>query len=274
MKIIYNIFHYLLFFLVYITLGIIFSGKHTWILLLLQLSILAYTFVYFKKNILKKLKFSLVILLSIFVISAFMTNEYSRLGAYLIFIPITFGLSLYSLRKKWIIPVLLVFIVFNSIVGYPNFFQFVESFRNPDIKNVDINQPSWLNEDQKEFQFDNSKTYVLDFWYVGCSQCYKNFPKFKELSKAYKSENIEFLSVFVPFQKDRKEEYKTLKKILDYYKFETIIANESNQMESILKIDGYPNYMIIKNNKVFDSHINISEDYVYFNNLKYKLSSL
>lgn len=268
-----RIFNLFLVFLAYIVCGIITKGEHKYLILLFQIILVTLAFYFDSKKRIKELKFSIYIFLVILITAIIVTNDFKRLGVYLLVTPLIYylALKLKNIKKTLTILLLTIIILFNSFISLPNYYAFSKKILKPNIKGISLEQINLIDKNGKVITLEKSKTYVLDFWTAGCKQCFVNFPKFKIIEESYiDNPSIEFYSVLVPFSREN-DHLGLMRKIENKYGLKTLMAQNKEQIKDILKINAFPNYLIVTNNIVKDSHLNLDKNYVYFNNVKHVL---
>ncbi|GAA3780524.1 hypothetical protein GCM10022271_10990 [Corallibacter vietnamensis] len=142
-----------------------------------------------------------------------------------------------------------------------NYFLNDKPFKNRPFVGFDL-----IDNDGKPIELPQNKVLVLDFWTTSCGVCFKKFPEFEKLFKEYKNDTkIEFYSINVPTKRDEFTKTRELVNKLGY-DFQTVYAKSKNDVESKLKISGYPSFMIVKDNIIqFDGYLNINPVVLVYN---------
>lgn len=107
-----------------------------------------------------------------------------------------------------------VIILTGYFIAVPNWESFYKSmtnttkklsFENIDLKLYDLNKNS--------FNTDKENAIILDFWYSGCGQCFKDMKRINELLKEYPNLRDRIYTVNVPLKNETQEEnYKLIEK--------------------------------------------------------------
>lgn len=269
MKIVKNILWLSSVILLYTLFGFVFRGNHQWLTLAVLIGVFFLSLLFFKT---RKEDFFQGFVFIVFPIVALMIlvsldAGFVRTFLYLVFMPIAFLLAWVLRSKSFLIKSLsiLSFSLFVTFLIFPNHRSYIVNRNSkrdlifPEISLVDRN----LNSKQ----LPNDKIIVLDFWNTACGVCFKKFPEFEKLYLKYKDNpNIEFYSVNMPLKRDKFENVVSQVDKLNY-KFPTLYCKtDSKVVEEKLKIDGYPTFLIIKNNRIrFDGFLNIDENIFLYN---------
>lgn len=130
------------------------------------------------------------------------------------------------------------------------------NFGNIDGKaNIKINDNLiFFNKNDTIKILNDNKKYVIDFWNNGCSNCVKEFSKFKKISKKKTDKNTVFLTVNVfKIEDEINRSYEILNRN-NHSDLNTYFINEKDLKD--IKIKGFPKLIIIKNNTViFDGYL-------------------
>lgn len=243
-------------FLVYIIVGTIFNGDHYYMILTMLLATFLVTFFLCYKNIIiikKDIFFLVWLIIFILFISSFIKKDFSRTLVYIIFIPIfsLFG-YLYSKKKSFLMIFLTVFLCLSiNFYIQPNFLIF---YHNSDKENILTNKviPKFELFDSKNIptNLPEDKIVILDFWNTSCSVCFNEFPKMNVLYNKYKNDKkVLIVAINVPVNnedfKSRKESFENEK--LD---FKTLYTKSTQDIQSLLNFNTYPNIIILKNNRI------------------------
>jgi thiol-disulfide isomerase/thioredoxin len=85
---------------------------------------------------------------------------------------------------------------------------------------------------------------ILDFWFSGCTLCFKGFPKFQQLADQWsKEKNIVLATVNVPTVKEAETHADNLKLVEDYH-FPKWLVQGGTTDSSAWNIEGYPCYFV------------------------------
>ncbi|UOB17516.1 TlpA family protein disulfide reductase [Abyssalbus ytuae] len=260
----------------YLLFGVVFKGKHEWIILCTLISSFSIAFFLFgRKEKVDTLNLYLVLILPITLLltisSFFIGFNYSI--TYIVFIPISafFGLK-FAFNRNILIPVFsFLLFAFISFLLFPNLFVYMnnhEARTNKPYKKITL-----VSKNRDTIQLDSSKIIALDFWTTSCGVCFKKFPSLERNYLNFKNEkNIEFYSVNVPLERDKFDKTVDLVKELGY-KFPTLYATSSEEVEN-LGINSYPHLLIIKNGRVrYDGRLEVSKS-IFIYNIKNELNRL
>jgi thiol-disulfide isomerase/thioredoxin len=92
------------------------------------------------------------------------------------------------------------------------------------------------------------KYVVLDFWITSCIVCRKQFPHFEQLFQKYERDtNVIFQSVNIPLTRDRPG---AAARVMNKEKYRFPKAFADSSITRIFDINGYPVYMLLKNDRV------------------------
>ncbi|MDB9721335.1 thioredoxin domain-containing protein [Winogradskyella sp.] len=268
-KILKNIIWAVALYIVYIISGYIF-GNHSQMLVLVTIATFFITLLYYKSQPNKKLLIGfatlIVPILAIFI-SISLFSGFKRSLVYIIFLPIVFYLSwLFVKGKKRLLVVigLIVTIAFAHIFFIPNIYSYYLNFDS--TQNKPFPELVFSDHTQSQLNLPKDKIVVLDFWTTSCGVCFTKFPEFEKLFLEYKKNpKIEFYSVNAPLKRD---DFLSTLKIVDSldYKYKTIYASSVEDMQAILNIQAYPEFMIIKNNQIrFSGYLNTKFNIVAYN---------
>jgi len=108
----------------------------------------------------------------------------------------------------------LVITLIGYFIAVPNWESFYKSITNSSeelsFENIDL-QLYDLNENS--FNTDKKDAIILDFWYSGCGQCFKDMKKINELLKEHPNLRGRIYTVNVPLSNETQEEnYKLIEK--------------------------------------------------------------
>lgn len=240
-------------FLIYTISGFLF-GTHEKMIVVTLVTTFLLTFLYFKNNPSKKAIEGFLLLvaptLMIFITTSLFAG-FKRSLVYLIFIPLVYYLSWFFVerrRSKLILIFVLGIIVFAPTIFIPNIYSYYLN------KNAEQNRPlpemTFIDANKNIITLSKNKVLVLDFWNTSCGVCFKKFPEYEDLYLEYKNnQNVEFYSVNMPMKRD---EFPSVLKLVDSldYKYKTIFAESTKDIDEKLNITGYPTFMIIKNNRI------------------------
>jgi thiol-disulfide isomerase/thioredoxin len=194
----------------------------------------------------------------------------------IIFIPnyFAYGLSvlvayIFSIAKTNKNKIGVVSIYLLTLVLYSNFlYSYIENLQNAGTLTGIINKKTNFNiiaidENGKNFEFNNSKIYVLDFWFAGCSACLKEFPNFNNLYlKNINNTKLEFASINIPLNNNKELLNSFLNEINEkQYKFP--VYTNKNNIDNILNITNYPIIIICNKDSIFfKGSLNLSKEYL------------
>ena len=102
-----------------------------------------------------------------------------------------------------------------------------------------------LNGKKYNSDFIKGKTLVLDFWFIGCTSCVREFPKLNELRNNYSNRNDVLFAAIAPDNEN------TLRKFLRKtdFKFD-IISDTTSYLVKTLAIQSFPTQVVVKDGKV------------------------
>lgn len=253
--------------LIYFLTGLIFKGNHIWISLIL-IFILVNTFYFFYRKA-NSFIYGFCLLVLPFIMFLLVISYYAgylRTISYIIFIPISSVLG-YSIRNKNFIYSIITgillsfFVAFIFIPNQRNYFVNLDSKRDTIFPQISL-----VDEKNMAIEMPNDKIIVLDFWNTSCGVCFKKFPEFEKLYLNFKDNpDVQFYSVNVPLKRDSFEDTIELVNRLGY-KYQTIYATLPEDIERKLKIESYPKFIIVKNNRIrFSGYLDISNNVFVYN---------
>jgi thiol-disulfide isomerase/thioredoxin len=194
----------------------------------------------------------------------------------IIFIPnyFAYGLSIlvayiFSIAKTNKNKIGVVSIFLLTLVLYSNFlYSYIENLQNAGTFTGTINKKTnfkliAIDENGKNFEFHNSKIYVLDFWFAGCSACLKEFPNFEEFYLMNKkNSNLEIASIRIPILKQDNLDCLFFKKMKEQdYSFP--VYTSVNKIDSVLKITTYPTVVVCNKDSIFfKGSLNLAKEYL------------
>ncbi|OYQ50513.1 hypothetical protein CHU92_00060 [Flavobacterium cyanobacteriorum] len=116
-----------------------------------------------------------------------------------------------------------------------------------------------------KFLNDLGETIVLDVWTTSCATCIKEFPKFQKVATSYKNHKVKFYSLNFPLRRDTQN---YINKFTEQYTFKKLIADRTTVEK--LNIKYFPQYIIIKNNKIqYIGSLNINKSSILVHDKKY-----
>ncbi len=117
---------------------------------------------------------------------------------------LTFLFLKYKVKPVFSISSLVLLVLFDGLIAWPNTFTYLTTEDNPSKRNlltskiVDINNNEILMEDLK------GKVLLFDIWHSACYPCIKKFPEVQALYEEYKSDSsVQIISLNLPLEKDR-----------------------------------------------------------------------
>ncbi|HRP89347.1 MAG TPA: hypothetical protein PKX92_04865 [Edaphocola sp.] len=72
------------------------------------------------------------------------------------------------------------------------------------VTNIKLKDTSFqlFDKQKNEMTFQKDHLYILDFWFTGCTWCFKKFPEFEKRYKTNKNPNISYISINKPMVQD------------------------------------------------------------------------
>ena len=238
----------------YTVFSLIADGHHTITFPATLLIIFIATIVHFNKSksiSLLNCLFLVLPMILLFVTSGFFIKDYSRIIPYLIFIPISSLLAIVYLKSKKIIIIpisIFLFYVF-SICFFNTLFIYVSNIDAE--KNIAFATIHLVNDKKAKVELGKNKIIVLDFWSTACGKCFEKFPDFEKICNKYRTnKNINFYAVNVPIERRDKFE-KTIKILCRLgYKFPSVYATSSSEINNKLHFKTFPHLIIIKDSRI------------------------
>jgi len=269
LKLLNCFYFFILVVIIYMLTVFYFEGNHVYSFFVFQIcfALIVYFFEKFKSKF-DSLFFQFSFSVFCLIVSIFI-QEFDYSWTYIVFTPLSYYLVLRYKKGSLKIKVfsLIVLLLMNYIVGFHLF----TSVFNLKLEKEKVKEIADVKNSLKEIEFydKNGKLItfpegivVLDFWTNFCGECFKKFPDFNKLSKLdkYNNENIQFYFVNVLYG-DNETIETNLKR---FHRFlptnENVIFVKDNQkLEEKLKIDAYPEVLIILDGKVVHKSIGIYE---------------
>ncbi len=154
------------------------------------------------------------------------------------------------------VMILVLFRNYKHVNYFNNFGTFTKS------RNIYLSPNGYTLTDSLSdtFHFQKNALYILDFWYTGCASCYRDFPKYAQIAKQYKTPNIYFLSVNWPIPSDTaNQSFEAAKKYGN--SFERLQG--SPNVDVAFGIKAYPTILAMRNDTIlFVGNVDVLEDFI------------
>lgn len=181
----------------------------------------------------------------------------------LLFIP-------FNVERKLQILIISAFSIFLYFFWF-NYNTFIYSKRN---KKEFPKEIGFLTLDDKlyDFQKNENKTIVLNFFSNGCALCFQEMPNYErfKVKNDFKN-NVEVLSVYLPYKEELSEiDNKMLINTSSKYSFQVVKTNIlAKEVSQKLDFNGVPYSLVIKDNKIVYAGRFNYEWYYIIDNINY-----
>lgn len=160
-------------------------------------------------------------------------------------------------RKKAVLTSLIfgVFSLLYAFVFHPfytDFFSnYISDFAFDGINNHKTAKAYLVFNEQLEEELlvnSNEKLVTLDMWTKYCSECFRKFPDFEQLSKDYSSNNIVFKSFGIPMRDDTVQELQEVQRKYDY-SFKKVYGKDDSAFKDF-NFNAVPTMFLLKDGEV------------------------
>lgn len=153
--------------------------------------------------------------------------------------------------RKFQIPIILLFLLLIHNLYYP----YLERYSNMGIFNSNVeeqlNSKVCVYDENNiihEIKSNKHKYLILDFWFVGCTPCYKSFPKIESIYKKHK-DRIDIMCINYPINNSTNDNFNPFEHLrIRGFTF-PVFAGDSS-LATTFNIKSFPTVLLIKDNMI------------------------
>ncbi len=183
----------------------------------------------------------------------------------IVFIPFLSVFFVFLIKSITQYKIVVTTAVFTSLLCYVGMANWLNYFNGRFIASYDyLPEFEILTSENKPFEFNDDKMYLLNIWSTSCGPCIEKFPDYEQLADTYKKDSlIEIVTLSLPVTKD----YDKSLKFTEKYTFKALLATQDESWQK-LQTNKVPLYMVIGRNQkiVYTGTLN-SKWYEFYNNI-------
>lgn len=129
-------------------------------------------------------------------------------------------------------------------------------FKNYKMVDTDFPKFNFVDLNGNVFNSDNTKnkTIILKTWYTQCQVCNEESPELNKLTESYGNDK-NFLFISLALNNKEELEKFTKERNIKY----AVVPNQNDFIQKTLRVEIFPTYLVVKNNKILKVYNSIKE---------------